>query len=55
MGEELTLDATPIDCGHDRTLVAQTLAKSPAERIARQASWSRGMKRIEDAARDPGS
>jgi transcriptional regulator with XRE-family HTH domain len=51
MGEELTLDAREIDYGHDRTLFEQTLAGSPAERIARQASWSRGMKRIENAAR----
>ena len=51
MGEELALDATPIDYGHDRTLFAQTLEGSPADRIARQASWSRGMNRIRDAAR----
>jgi transcriptional regulator with XRE-family HTH domain len=51
MGEELALDATPIDYGHDRTLFEQTLVGSPAERIARQANWSRGMRRIQNAAR----
>ena len=33
MGEELDLGATPIDYGHDRTLNAGNLARSPAERI----------------------
>jgi transcriptional regulator with XRE-family HTH domain len=33
MGEEVALGATPIDYGHDRTLLANNLARSPAERI----------------------
>lgn len=33
MGEELTLEATPIDYGHDRTLLAENLARTPEERI----------------------
>lgn len=49
MGEELALDATPIDYGHDRTLF--TLSLTPEERISAQAQWSRGIKRIQNAAR----
>jgi transcriptional regulator with XRE-family HTH domain len=33
MGEELTLGATAIDYGHDRTLLDQNLARTPAERF----------------------
>lgn len=51
MGEELELTATPIDYGHDVTLNLGNLSLEPAERIARQASWSRGMRRIRDATR----
>jgi transcriptional regulator with XRE-family HTH domain len=46
MGEELVLDARPIDYGHDRALNEINLRFTPEERIDRQASWSRGMKRI---------
>jgi transcriptional regulator with XRE-family HTH domain len=34
MGEELELDASPIDYGHDRTLNEQRLALTPSERVA---------------------
>ena len=37
MGEELTLDATPIDYGHDRTLFAQN-----AREVAREADRPAG-------------
>jgi transcriptional regulator with XRE-family HTH domain len=33
MGEELTLDARAIDYGHDRTLLRENLARTPAGRI----------------------
>jgi len=33
MGEELTLDAEPIDYGHDRTLNQRMLALTPDERV----------------------
>ena len=33
MGEELELGAIPLDFGHDRTLLRQNLARSPAGRI----------------------
>jgi transcriptional regulator with XRE-family HTH domain len=33
MGEELTLDAEPINYGHDRTLIQQNLQRTVTERI----------------------
>lgn len=51
LGEELVLDARAIDYGHDRTLLRENLARSVEERIERQASWSRGMRRIQVAGR----
>ena len=50
LGEELELSATPIDYGHDRTLIELNLAHSPEERIERQAAWSRGMRAFEGIA-----
>ena len=40
MGEELELDARQIDYGHDRTLLQQNLARSPAQRIVFGASFA---------------
>ncbi|MGH3011646.1 MAG: helix-turn-helix domain-containing protein [Gaiellaceae bacterium] len=51
LGEELELASTPIDYGHDRTLNAVNLRFAPADRIRRQAEWSRGFKKIQGAAR----
>jgi transcriptional regulator with XRE-family HTH domain len=51
MGEELALEARPIDYGHDVTLNREQLAVDPITRIERQASFSRGMRRLRDAAR----
>jgi hypothetical protein len=51
MGEELSLDAHPIDYGHDRTMIRQNLQHSPQQRIERQASWSRGMRELQRAFR----
>jgi transcriptional regulator with XRE-family HTH domain len=50
MNEELSLDARAIDWGHDRTLNESQLAVAPETRIRRQASWSRAMGRIRNAA-----
>lgn len=50
MGEKLVLDAEPIEYGYDRTLIRENLAHDPATRIARQASWSRGLQEIRRAA-----
>ncbi len=44
------LAGEPIDYGHDRTLLQQTLRATPEERIANQAAWSRGMYEIRRAA-----
>jgi hypothetical protein len=51
MGEELTLAAEPIDYGHDLTLNEARLRLAPAERIARQAQWSRGMHELRRGVR----
>jgi transcriptional regulator with XRE-family HTH domain len=51
VNEELVLDAKPIDWGHDLTLIQASLDRTPEQRIHRQASWSRGMKRLRDAGR----
>jgi hypothetical protein len=40
LGEELSLDAQPIDYGHDLTMIRNNLQHSPQERIERQASAS---------------
>lgn len=51
MGEELVLGAERIDYGHDRTLFARTLRETPERRIANQATWSRGLRRLKHARR----
>src|SRR5438045_526265 len=51
MGEELKLEAEPIDYGHDRTLNELNLRLTPEQRIARQASWSRGVSELRRAVR----
>jgi transcriptional regulator with XRE-family HTH domain len=51
MGEELALNATPIDYGHDRTLILQNLAKTPDERVAHGVSWSNWVARHRGIAR----
>ncbi|HWB55507.1 MAG TPA: helix-turn-helix transcriptional regulator [Gaiellaceae bacterium] len=50
LGEELELSATPIDYGHDRTLIEANLRVAPEERIRRQAEWSRGMRELQRSA-----
>jgi transcriptional regulator with XRE-family HTH domain len=51
LGEELELTASPIDYGHDRTLIAMNLEHAPGARIERQAQWSRGMREIQRSVR----
>jgi transcriptional regulator with XRE-family HTH domain len=51
LGEELELSATPIDYGHDRSLIEENFVYSPELRIERLASWSRGMKELQRSAR----
>jgi transcriptional regulator with XRE-family HTH domain len=51
LGEELELSATPIDYGHDRTLIEANLRFTPEDRIRRQAEWSRGMRELQLSGR----
>lgn len=51
MGEELVLEAQPIDYGFDRTLFRKTLAMTPAERIEHGAAFSNFVRRNLGAAR----
>jgi transcriptional regulator with XRE-family HTH domain len=51
LGEELELSTSPIDYGHDRTLIEQNLRYNPEQRIERLAAWSRGMKELQRSAR----
>ncbi len=45
MGEELKLDAEPIDYGHDRTLIEQNLARSETDRIRHGVSFANWVRR----------
>ena len=49
MGEELELAGTPIDYGHDRSLIRVNLAASVERRVERQASWGRSVKELQRA------
>jgi transcriptional regulator with XRE-family HTH domain len=51
MGEEIELDATPIDYGHDRTLNANNLVLTVEGRIHRQAAWGRTVREIQRGIR----
>ncbi len=50
MGEELVLAGEPIDYGHDRTLLRENLARTPAERIDHGVSFSNFVLRNRGAA-----
>lgn len=45
MNEELVLESREVDWGHDRTLIAQTLMMTPAERIDHGAAVARFVER----------
>lgn len=49
MGEELVLSAEPIDYGLDLTLLDETLARTPAQRLAHQVAFSRFVQRVQRA------
>jgi transcriptional regulator with XRE-family HTH domain len=49
MGEDLRLDAEPIDYGHDRTLFRQNLERTPDERIDFAVSVARFVQETHDA------
>jgi transcriptional regulator with XRE-family HTH domain len=46
LGEELTVDARPVDYGHDRTLLRRNLSLSPEDRIRRGVEWANAVKRF---------
>ena len=51
LGEELALEAKPIDYGHDRTLNRQQLALSPDERVDRMIAFANFVLRNRGVAR----
>jgi transcriptional regulator with XRE-family HTH domain len=51
MGEELVLEARPIDYGHDRTLLRENLARSVSDRIDHQTAFANFVLRNRGAAR----
>jgi transcriptional regulator with XRE-family HTH domain len=51
MGEELTLEARPIDYGIDRTLIQENLKRTPEERIDFMVSFSNFVREFQGAAR----
>jgi transcriptional regulator with XRE-family HTH domain len=51
MGEELVLEARPIDYGHDRTLLRENLARSVSDRIDHATTFANFVLRNRGAAR----
>jgi len=51
LGEELELEARPIDYGYDRTLYDATLALDPAARVRANAKWASSVRKLRRAAR----
>ena len=51
MGEELTLDAQPIDYGIDKTLIRENLKRTPEERLDFMVSFSNFVREFQGAAR----
>ncbi len=47
LGEELTLEARPIDYGHDLTLLQQNLAEAVTDRVRRQAAWANRVRELQ--------
>jgi len=47
LGEELALEARPIDYGHDLTLLQQNLAEAVTDRVRRQAAWARRVRELQ--------
>ena len=49
LGEDLVLDAAPIDWGHDRTLNEAALDRTPAQRVADNVAFARFAKQVRAA------
>jgi transcriptional regulator with XRE-family HTH domain len=47
LGEELALEARPIDYGHDVTLLQQNLAEAVTDRVRRQAAWANTVRELQ--------
>jgi transcriptional regulator with XRE-family HTH domain len=47
LGEELALEARPIDYGHDVTLLQLNLAGAVADRVRRQAAWAHRVRELQ--------
>jgi hypothetical protein len=47
LGEELALEARPIDYGHDVTLLQQNLAQAVTDRVRRQAAWANTVRELQ--------
>ncbi len=47
LGEELALEARPIDYGHDVTLLQQNLAHSVSDRVRRQSRWANSVRELQ--------
>jgi len=47
LGEELALEARPIDYGHDVTLLQQNLAEAVSDRVRRQAAWAHRIRELQ--------
>jgi transcriptional regulator with XRE-family HTH domain len=47
LGEELALEARPIDYGHDVTLLQQNLAEAVTDRLRRQAAWANSVRQLQ--------
>ena len=46
LGEELELAATPVDWGHDATLIQAKLDRTPAQRVADDVTFVRFARRV---------
>lgn len=51
LGEELALEARPIDYGHDVTLLQQNLAEAVTDRVRRQAAWANSVRELQRGVR----
>lgn len=47
VGEELALEARPIDYGHDVTLLRQNLTEAVTDRVRRQAAWANAVRELQ--------
>ncbi|CAN5333185.1 hypothetical protein BH18ACT12_BH18ACT12_04280 [soil metagenome] len=51
LGDELMLEARPIDYGHDVALLRQNLAETMTARVRRQAAWANRVRELQRGVR----